>query len=116
MRRSSTIRAVGCVLSLGTGLAAQTVRVNPTGVSVNAQNATTVFLTFGGTQNLLPAEALWCGELISAVPARGSRCDPRTIYGELPARYQFLRPSGVGAFTDIMSIPASVTRRAYLDA
>ena len=102
----------GCPVSL----VAQ-VRVNPTGVSVNAMNATTVFLTFGGVGiSLRPAEAFWCGELMSAAPDRGSRCAPGTIYGQLPARYDLSRSSGVSGFTDIMSIPPSVARRAYQDA
>ncbi len=93
------------------------VRVNPTGVSVNAMNPTTVFLTFGGVQaHLRPADAFWCGELTSAAPDLGNRCNPGTIYGQLPARYDLSRVSGVTGFTDIMSIPASVSRRAYQDA
>ena len=48
------------------------VRVNPTGVNVNTQGATTVFLTYGGLRNQIPIEAFWCGALIPAAPARGS--------------------------------------------
>ena len=88
--------------------------VNPNGVNVNAQNATTVFLTYGGLGGaFLPADAEWCGELISAAPAVGLKCDPATLFGRLPARYNQSRPSGAGGFTDIMSIPPSVARRAY---
>jgi hypothetical protein len=112
MRR---ILVVALAAAAGT-LSAQGMRVNPTGVSVNAHGATTVFLTFGGSRNVTPAEAFWCGELIPAAPAIGSRCDPRTIFGQLPERYALLQPSGTGAFTDIMSIPPSVARRAYLAA
>ena len=105
--------ALGAATSTGSAQ----VRVNPTGVSVNAMNATTVFLTFGGVNpNLRAAESFWCGELVSAAPNRGNRCDPATIYGRLPARYDLSRTSGVAGFTDIMSIPASVSRRAYQDA
>lgn len=107
---------VACLPVVAPALHAQ-VRVHPNGVSVNAMNATTVFLTFGGvTTTLRPAEALWCGELVSAAPDRGSRCDPATIFGRLPTRYDLARSSGVNGFTDIMSIPASVARRAYQDA
>jgi len=88
------------------------VRVNPTGVSVNAMDATTVFLTYGGLRSQRPVEAFWCGELVSAAPARGNKCDPSTIFGQLPLRYDLSR-TGVGTFTDIMSIPASVARLAY---
>lgn len=106
------------VVALGvpSALTAQ-VRVNPTGVNVNTMNATTVFLTFGGVRaNLRPAEAFWCGELVSAAPDLGARCRPGTIFGQLPARYDLSRTSGSLGFTDIMSIPASVSRRAYQDA
>lgn len=97
-------------------LAAQ-VRVNPTGVNVNMMNPTTVFLTFGGVRtDLRPSEAYWCGELVSAAPDVGMRCRPGTIFGQLPARYDRSRQSGTAAFTDIMSIPTSVARRAWQDA
>jgi hypothetical protein len=93
------------------------VRVNPTGVSTNAMAPTTVFLTFGGLRNQVPAEGLWCGEVVPAVlPERGTRCDPQTVYGRLPLRSDLSRLTVNGAFTDIMSIPASVTRRAYFAA
>jgi len=93
------------------GLGAQ-VRVNPTGVSVNAMDATTVFLSFGGLRSQRPTDAFWCGELVSAAPARGLKCDPATLFGRLPLRYDQSRLAS-GSFTDIMSIPASVARLAY---
>lgn len=109
-------RACLLALSVAPDLAAQ-VRVNPTGVNVNMMNPTTVFLTFGGLRaGLRPAEAFWCGELVSAAPDVGVRCKPGTIFGQLPARYDLSRPSGTSAFTDIMSIPTSVARRAWQDA
>jgi hypothetical protein len=89
------------------------IRVHPDGVNVNVQGATTVFLTFGGLRDQVPAEAFWCGELIPAAPDLGTRCDPATIFGQLPIRFDLSRASGAGGFTDIMSIPASVARRAY---
>lgn len=93
------------------------IRVNPTGVSTNAMNATTVFLSFGGLRNQVPVEGLWCGELIAApAPERGFKCDPATVFGRLPDRSNLSRIGTIGAFTDIMSIPASVARRAYLSA
>jgi hypothetical protein len=95
-------------------LAAQ-IRVNPTGVNVNAQGVTTAFLTFGGLRNQVAVEAFWCGELVPAAPSRGFRCSASTIFGRLPLRYDLSSASGL-AFTDVMSIPASVARRAYQDA
>jgi hypothetical protein len=89
------------------------IRVNPTGVNVNMNGATTAFLTFGGLGQFRAIEAEWCGELISAAPDTGLKCDPSTIFGRLPLRLDQSRLSGTTGFTDIMSIPASVTRRAY---
>jgi hypothetical protein len=103
------------LLALASGLDAQ-VRVNPTGVNVSSQGATTVFLTFGGLNGYVPAEALWCGELVPAAPDVGLRCDPATIFGSLPIRFDRSRLGGANAFTDIMSIPPSVARRAYQEA
>lgn len=102
-------------VSSATRIAAQ-VRVSPTGVSVNSQDATTVFLTFGGVRQRVPADAEWCGDLVSAAPDVGVKCDPTTRYGRLPERYDRSRLNASGAFTDIMSIPASVSRRAYFAA
>jgi hypothetical protein len=94
-------------------LVAQTIRVNPTGVNVNTSGATTVFLTFGQITNYRAAEATFCGELIPAAPGLGLRCNPATIFGALPARLDLSRGSGNQGFTDIMSIPPSIARRAY---
>jgi hypothetical protein len=89
------------------------IRVHPTGVNVNTQGATTVFLTFGGLRNYAPVEAVWCGALTPAAPDIGERCDPSTIFGALPLRLDQSQASGTSGFTDIMSIPSAVTRRAY---
>lgn len=89
------------------------IRRDPNGVNVNAQGATTVFITYGNLQGMVPVEAEWCGELIPAAPGVGLRCDPATVFGRLPARYNLARSSGQDGFTDIMSIPPSVARRAY---
>jgi hypothetical protein len=86
---------------------------DPNGVNVNSQGATTVFITFGGLANQVPVEAFWCGELVSAAPDRGSKCAPGTIFGRLPLRFDQSRLNGTTSFTDIMSIPPSVARRAY---
>src|SRR5690606_10261608 len=51
--------------------------------------------------------------LESALPEIGQRCDPATIFGHLPVRHDLSRASGIDGFTDIMSIPPSVARRAY---
>jgi hypothetical protein len=89
------------------------IRVDPQGVNVNGHGATTVLLTFGGLDGYSAAEAQWCGNTIPATPDLGLRCDPTSLYGFLPRRFQWAQTSGVGGFTDIMSVPASVARRAY---
>jgi hypothetical protein len=105
------VRVLPLLLALGAPAAAQ-IRVDPTGVNVNTQAPTTVFLTFGGLRDQEPVEAFWCGELVPAAPDVGLRCDPATIFGRLPLRFDRSRAGATG-FTDIMSIPASVARRAY---
>lgn len=121
MRTAIPIRRWSLAVGLGLGFGLATlvgpadaqVRVNPTGVNVNTQGPTTVFLTFGGVRDLVPVEALWCGALLPAAPELGQRCDPATIYGALPARLDLSQSSGSSGFTDIMSIPSTVARRAY---
>ncbi len=103
---------VAAALFCGSVVSAQ-IKVNPNGVNVNATGSTTVFLTFGRLVNQVPAEAYWCGELVSAAPAIGLKGDPNTIFGSLPTRYDLSTINSSGAFTDIMSIPPSVARRAY---
>lgn len=108
----TTLLLAGSSLALST---AQGIRVNPDGVNVNANGATVVFLTFGPLVNRVPAEGCWCGELIPTDGVRevGLKCNPATIFGCLPARTDFSTRSGNQGFTDIMSIPSSVSRRAY---
>ena len=109
------VGVLGTLLAMASSASAHgQIVVNPNGVNVNAQNATTVFLTYGGLGTTYsPTDAEWCGELISAAPDVGLKCDPATLFGRLPARYDQSRRSGTGGFTDIMSIPPSVARRAY---
>jgi len=109
----SSRRLVFAVLAISATTLRAQVRVNPTGVSVSSMSATTVFLTYGGLRNERPVDANWCGELIAAAPGIGTRCDPTTIYGRLPARYDLSQLGAGGVFTDVMSIPPSVARAAY---
>jgi hypothetical protein len=108
----SRIAMTICAFAFASAASAQ-IKVNPTGVSVNSNGATTAFITFGGLGDFRPVEAEWCGELVSASPDIGLKCNPSTIFGRLPIRLDQSRLSGVGGFTDIMSIPPSVSRRAY---
>ncbi len=112
-----TLIVVSILIGLaGAASQAQTIQVSPNSVNAYSQGATTVLLTFGGLVNKQPAEATWCGALIPAAPDLGFRCDPATIFGRLPQRYNQSRLSGNNAYTDIMSITPQVARRAYLDA
>src|ERR1043166_5419468 len=95
---------------------AQAVSVSPNNVNAYSQGVTSVLLTFGGLVNKTVAEATWCGALIAAAPDVGFKCDPSTIFGRLPARYDQSVRSGANAFTDVMSITPEVAKRAYLDA
>lgn len=122
----------GVGLALAAGPAAAVTGVNPFGVNVRSSGPTTVFLSF---QDLDPGEtaveAFWCGELLPAlmaanpalqlpVPVQNANpCLPGTVYGRLPLVLDRSRPSSSGVLanlTDIMTIPASVARRAYQDA
>jgi hypothetical protein len=93
--------------------------VNPTGVNVNTSGVTSVFLTFQGLEpNEVPVRAYWCAEVTVAanVVVNFDPCVPGTLLGNLPAANSLGRPSSAGGasvFTDIMTIPASVSRRAY---
>jgi hypothetical protein len=108
------------LLLLGAGAVSRLegqIRVNPTGLNVSTQNATTVFLSYGGLRNdQVAAEAVWCARLVPASPDVGFRCDPATLWGQLPTRYDRSRNSGITGYTDIMSIPPSIARRAYTAA
>ncbi len=93
---------------------------NPTGVNVNSTGPTSVFITFQGTDQQASTDAFWCGELVAPIPANGvfvgaNPCVPGTIFGHLPRRLDQSRSSGVSTtnVTDIMTIPASVSRRAF---
>src|SRR5262249_31197547 len=81
---------------------AQTISVSPSDVNAYSQGATSVLLTFGGLVNKRVAEATWCGSLLPATPDLGFKCDPATVFGRLPARYDQSTRSGTNGFTDIM--------------
>jgi hypothetical protein len=91
------------------------VTVSPDSITAYSQGATSAYLTFNNVVNLRPAEATWCGEIVPAAPDSGFRCDPTTIFGVLPVRYDQSRQIGT-RYTDIMSITPTVARRAYTDA
>jgi hypothetical protein len=89
------------------------IHVFPHWVSINTTGATTAFLTFDGASGFTSEEAIWCGEVRDATPDIGQKPVPGTIFGALPARLNLSSTSTSGVFTDIMSIPPSVARRAY---
>jgi hypothetical protein len=115
MRSEKLIRRLVAMTSISASvqMVSAQIKVNPTGVNVNTNGATTAFITFGGLGAFRPVEAEWCGELMSAAPDIGLKCNPQTIFGRLPIRLDQSRLSGISGFTDIMSIPPSVSRRAY---
>ena len=92
------------------------ITVSPGETTVYSQGATSVLLTFGNLGARRPIESTWCGALIPATPDLGMKCDPGLIFGRLPVRYNQATLSGTNAYTDIMSVTPSVSRRAYLDA
>src|SRR5688572_7506793 len=102
------------LLLLHASTALAQIKVDPAIVNVNAQGASTVFLSYGSIRpDQYSAEALWCASLVPAAPAIGAKCNPANTWGRLPLRNDLARPSGTGGFTDIMTIPQNVIRRAY---
>jgi hypothetical protein len=93
------------------------IRVEPAVVNVNSQGASTVFLSYGSIRpDQFSVEAIWCADLVPAAPDIGVKCDPARTWGRLPLRNDLARPSGSSGFTDIMTIPQNVARRAYESA
>ena len=91
--------------------------VNPSGVNVRHNGASTVFLTFQDLDaNEVAADAFWCGEVTATGVSATNPCVSGTVFGHLPVRNNRSQISTAGSFrnlTDIMTIPASVTRRAF---
>ena len=104
--------------------AAGPTRVSPNGAVVRSMGPTTVFLTFHNlAANERSVAAFWCGAVTAGLgggsESATNPCLPGTIYGSLPLRNDQSRVSTNGAqrnLTDIMTIPATVARRAYQDA
>ncbi len=109
-------RTLVVLFVLASGASAQ-IRVSPASVNVNAQGASTVFLSYGSIRpDQFSVEALWCADVVPAAPDVGLKCNPATTWGRLPLRNDLTRPSGSGGLTDIMTIPQNVIRRAYESA
>ncbi len=91
--------------------------VNPSGVNVKHNGITTVFLTFQNmAANERAVDAFWCGEVTATGVSATNPCVPGSIFGKLPARLNRAQVSGTGGqrnLTDIMTIPASVARKAF---
>lgn len=102
------------VLNFGAAAVSQ-VTVSPDNITAYSQGATSSYLTFNNVVGLRPADAIWCGAIMPAAPDIGFRCDPTTIFGVLPTRYDQSSLAGT-RYTDIMSITPTVARRAYTDA
>src|ERR1051325_2662317 len=108
--------AIMVFAGLSATASAQEVQVSPSSINAYSQGATSALLTFSNVKNKRPVEGCFCGELVSAAPDTGLRCNQATQYGCLPARYNQSTLSANSSYTDILSVPPSVARRAYLDA
>jgi hypothetical protein len=95
---------------------AQEIKVSPSSVNAYSQGATSALLTYSNVKNKQPVESCWCSEVVPAAPNIGLKCNQATILGCLPVRYNQGQLSANSSYTDVMSIPPSVARRAYLDA
>jgi hypothetical protein len=104
------LRSVSALLVLGfASTATAQITVNPTGVSTRTLGPSTAFLSFRGlAPDQQVGEGVWCGELNA-----DNSCVASTIFGRLPNTLDLGTRSGSGLFTDIMTIPPSVARRAY---
>jgi hypothetical protein len=112
MQRFALATLLAFPLVLLAPIHAEAITVSPKGVNVRTFGPTTVFLTFVGlNSNQRPAEGIWCGAITA-----NQACVPGTVFGRLPARSDLSTLSGSNNFTDIMTIPPSVARRAYQDA
>jgi len=112
----TTLIIIGLLWTVGARVAAQTIQVSPADINAYSQGPTSALLTFGNVINYRAAETTWCGSLIPAAPDLGSKCNPATVFGVLPARYDQSTVSNNNSFTDVMSVTPQVARRAYLDA
>jgi hypothetical protein len=113
--RKTTI-AILFLLCSAAASQAQEITVTPSSVTAYSQGATSVLLTFQNVKDKRPVDACWCGEVVPATPHLGFKCNEATVFGCLPVRYTQLRRSANDSYTDVMSIPAAVARRAYTDA
>lgn len=140
--RSIQLKTTGILallLTSGFAIEAHSVSsVHPTGVNVRTNGPTTVFLTFQGVSEQTADEAFWCGDITVAANqvVNFDPCVPGTFFGRLPTRFDRSRFSGSissqptdtptdsgvpspqttasgSNLTDVMTIPASVARRAY---
>ncbi len=91
--------------------------VNPSGVNVSHTGSSTVFLTYQNLGSLeVSSKAFWCGAVTTTAVTTTNPCVAGTLFGYLPKKLNRQQNSTAGAFsnlTDVMSIPASVTRRAF---
>lgn len=95
---------------------AQEIKVSPSSVNAYSQGATSALLTYSNVKNKQSVESCWCSEVVPAAPDLGLKCNQAKVFGCLPTRYNQGRLSNNSSYTDVMSIPPSVARRAYLDA
>ncbi|CAN5903876.1 hypothetical protein BH11GEM1_BH11GEM1_27720 [soil metagenome] len=109
------IACLGLMTLAASVATAQSIRVSPATVSVNSQDASTVFLSFSGVTDYVAAEAAFCTQLVRAEPALGQRCDPVSVIGR-PRAASSAATAGGSAYTESVPVPAAVARAAYAAA
>ena len=123
MKRLANILAIflaAATLLAATGASAQLTR-NPTGVNVATSGVTTLVIRFtdpAGTQ-YTSSEAIFCSVDPNAGGVGNTSCTGAggTVLGRLPVSLdRGSTGSGTASITDVMTIPASVSRRAVVRA
>ncbi len=94
---------------------AQSIRVSPAIASVNSQDASTIFLSFGGVAEYAATEAVFCTRLVRAEPAPGQRCDPASVIGR-PRAMSASATTGGSTFIESVPVTAAIARAAYAAA
>lgn len=94
------------------------VSVTPNTVTVSSTGVNRALLVFNGTLGQQAVDAFWCGQISAPpnTPLPFDPCVPGTLFGSLPRDLAVVTTfnNGLNSFTsDVMTMPASVARRAY---
>lgn len=109
---------LGCGLPLLLASKSRAVTVvSPAGVNVRSQGPTSVFITYQGTAGQTSTQSFWCSRVVPGIGPGSivnfNPCVPGTLLGSLPAQFNLSGASGASNFTDIMTIPETISRKAY---